>query len=474
MNNYTIKYIYDAVDRISPKVIKIKKHNISMAKAVIKNARAMDKLGNSLKKAGSKMKWFSAAAGGALFAFAKSSADLERVETAFVGILGSAEKAKNMVGELNKFTAKTPFQLEAVAGSAKKLLASKEFNPKEIPNALEMIGNMASAASTDLEGLASVYSKAAAKGKVQGEIFDMFNDRGIPVLNAMAEMYGKTKAQILEMGASGEITFKDLMTATEKMTSKGGFAFKAMILQSKTAYGVLSTVMDNVKFAFASLGDVVLDDLKAIGIKIIDVAQKFTNWAKAHPKIAKLIVIITGLLAILAPVLVVVGQLAMGFAMLSIAMLPISGTALIIAGVITALTVAFTWLYFNMDKVKNFFTNTRLGKLIKNAFDLSPLGLMIKAMQKVLDLSTKIKEKFTGSGLGKHAQKAWGNLKSDAGKAWEWAVGDIKPAMTNNGSMDGTITIQNNSGNPVESSIKGTGIAKGVGTNMVDALGGAY
>ena len=49
----------------------------------------------------------------------KSAADLETLETSFISLTGGAEQARDMVQQLNKFTAETPFQLEAVCtGSA--------------------------------------------------------------------------------------------------------------------------------------------------------------------------------------------------------------------------------------------------------------------------------------------------------------------------------------------------------------------
>ena len=54
----------------------------------------------------------------------KSAADLEALETSFISLTGGAEQAAAMMKNLNEFTAKTPFQIEAVAKSARQLIAS--------------------------------------------------------------------------------------------------------------------------------------------------------------------------------------------------------------------------------------------------------------------------------------------------------------------------------------------------------------
>ena len=54
----------------------------------------------------------------------KSAADLQTLETSFVSLTGGTEQAAKMMQQLNNFTAKTPFQIDAVAKSARQLIAS--------------------------------------------------------------------------------------------------------------------------------------------------------------------------------------------------------------------------------------------------------------------------------------------------------------------------------------------------------------
>ena len=322
--SFQVKYLYDLVDQISPSLRKIQSNVQKTGQTVksqsIKIGRNFDHIGDKMKKLAKR----SGELGKGLFlkmtlplgllggSFIKAAASMETLKTSFVGILGSAEEAAKMVDSLNEFTAKTPFQIDQVASSAKKLLASKEFTASQIPEALQMIGDLAAAADTDLQGLAAVFSKAAAKGKVQGEIFEMFNDRGIPVLAAMAEQIGVTKAEILDMGSKGQISFNDLLDATKKMTSEGGFAFQATILQSKTAAGIFSTLKDNIKLTSAAIGETFLPDLKEIAIRFIAMTQKIKEFAQENPRIFKMVLIFGALAAALPPLLITIGLMSLG------------------------------------------------------------------------------------------------------------------------------------------------------------------
>ena len=51
----------------------------------------------------------------------KSASDLETLETSFISLTGGAEEAV-LMSQLNEFTAKTPFQIDAVAKSARQLI----------------------------------------------------------------------------------------------------------------------------------------------------------------------------------------------------------------------------------------------------------------------------------------------------------------------------------------------------------------
>src|SRR5262245_16202730 len=53
----------------------------------------------------------------------EAGARLEQTQIAFETMLGSAEKAKNLLAELSKFGLKTPFQIDQLRESTKQLLA---------------------------------------------------------------------------------------------------------------------------------------------------------------------------------------------------------------------------------------------------------------------------------------------------------------------------------------------------------------
>ena len=112
-------------------------------KALGKSMRKMKNFGKNTKALGSSMTKSLTMPIAALGAAAvKSAADLEAMETSFISLTGGAKEAAEMMRNLNDFTAKTPFQIDAVAKSARQLIASGT-GINEVNDQLQFLGDIA-------------------------------------------------------------------------------------------------------------------------------------------------------------------------------------------------------------------------------------------------------------------------------------------------------------------------------------------
>ena len=98
----------------------------------------------------------------------KSASDLETLETSFISLTGGAEEAVAMMSQLNEFTAKTPFQIDAVAKSARQLIASGT-GIDEVNGQLQFLGDIAATSGSSIDEIAAIFAKVNAKGKVELE-----------------------------------------------------------------------------------------------------------------------------------------------------------------------------------------------------------------------------------------------------------------------------------------------------------------
>lgn len=260
----------------------------------------------------------------------KSAADLQTLETSFVSLTGGTEQAAKMMQQLNNFTAKTPFQIDAVAKSARQLIASGT-DVSQVNEQLQFLGDIAATSGAGIDDIAAIFSKVNAKGKVELESLNQLAERGIPIFAALAEATG-LPADKLGAGAVSVEQFNDVL---KSFSEEGGFAAGAMLRLSNTVSGKFSTALDNAKLAAASLGEQLLPFASKALDAFTNLAQKFTELDDSTKQIG---IAISGVAASFGPLLVILPKIVQGLTLLTS---PISASVLAIG----ALVAAFVYFY---------------------------------------------------------------------------------------------------------------------------------
>ena len=248
--------------------------NIQRTVKQVGQQTGLDRVGRGLRVTGRQMRVVSTealalagnlggiavAVGGLVGGFAlRAFGSIEQLEVAFTSMLGSEEAALDMVKQLTDFTAKTPFQLQGVGAAAKLLLGFGVASDDVIDN-LQFLGDIASGASVPLIDLAQIYGKTLAKGKAQTEELNQLSERGVPILQALVDLaadYGNeiSKEDVYKAAERGTITFETIEKALRRMTAEGGLFNNQMEAQSRTLFGLGSTVKDNVFLVLADVGE---------------------------------------------------------------------------------------------------------------------------------------------------------------------------------------------------------------------------
>lgn len=242
-------------------------------------------LKNALRSSKDKLKQFGAsirgimatAAKGALAAMAglavvvtKIGADFEQTAVSFRTMLGSGEKAADMLERLTKFSTRTPFKPEEIFAAAKTLLAFGA-SAREVHGIIKTIGDVSSATGKELNELAKIYGKVFVKGKMQAEELNQFSEAGVPIIKELQKQYNATAEEIFDMGSKGKLSFEDMNSALKAMTSDGGVFFNAMQAQSETFNGKISTLLGNLSELGRALSKLELPK------KLVDEANKLAK-----------------------------------------------------------------------------------------------------------------------------------------------------------------------------------------------------
>lgn len=167
----------------------------------------------------------------------------QQLEIAFSTMLKSKEKADKLMSELVDIAAKTPFDLQGVASSAKQMLAYGS-SAENVGDELVMLGNVAAGVGSQLGDLAYLYGTLRTQGRAYAVDIRQFAGRGIPIYEELAKVLGVTKDKVSELVKEGKVGFKEVEQAFKNMTSESGIYYNLMEEQSKSLTGQLSNLGD--------------------------------------------------------------------------------------------------------------------------------------------------------------------------------------------------------------------------------------
>lgn len=183
-----------------------------------------------------------------LIQFGRETMDItnkfEQAHVAFETMLGSKLKAETLQSELMELAAKTPFELMQVQDATKQFLAYG-FAAETVVKQVSMIGDIAAGVGIDkLPLITLAYGQVKAATRLMGQELNQFTQNGIPMLEELAKVTGKTPAQVKKMVEMGQIGFPLVQKALENMTGEGGRFHNMMAKQSQTLGGIYSTFKD--------------------------------------------------------------------------------------------------------------------------------------------------------------------------------------------------------------------------------------
>ena len=178
----------------------------------------------------------------------------QQLEIAFETMLGSGTKAHALMNQMAETAAKTPFDLQGVAGGAKQLLAYGESADK-VNDTLVRLGNIASGLSIPLNDIVYLYGTTMVQGRLYAQDVRQFTGRGIPLVKELAAMYGKTAEEINGMVSEGKIGFPEVEKVIKKLTDQGGQFYNLMEKQSASLTGQISNLGDAWDMALNKIGE---------------------------------------------------------------------------------------------------------------------------------------------------------------------------------------------------------------------------
>lgn len=217
----------------------------------IKRLGSLGKSGLSVLAAG--VAGVTTAMGAGIAAGVKYNASIEQYVTSFEVMTGSAEKAAEIMEELQRIGAETPFETEDIAETT-QLLMNYGFTADEAINKMQMLGDISQGSAEKMNRIATAYGQMSSAGKVSLEDVKQMIEAGFNPLQEISESTGESMASLYDRISKGTITVDEITASMQRATAEGGKYYQSMEKQSQTINGLISTLKDN---AMQLLGNVV-------------------------------------------------------------------------------------------------------------------------------------------------------------------------------------------------------------------------
>nr|DAI47210.1 MAG TPA: tail tape measure protein [Caudoviricetes sp.] len=221
--------------------------------------RVVEQSGQGIEQVFSKVQSAAAAAAGAFSAkelvrnVLEVRGQFQQLEVAFTTMLGSADKANDLMSQLVRTAATTPFDLKSVSEGAKQLLAYGT-QADEVNETLIRLGDIAAGLSIPLNDLVYLYGTTMTQGRMFTQDLRQFQGRGIPIADELAKIFGVTKDKVGELVTAGKVGAAEVQQAIENMTNAGSRFGGLMEAQSHTITGQISNIEDAIDSMFNDIG----------------------------------------------------------------------------------------------------------------------------------------------------------------------------------------------------------------------------
>lgn len=205
---------------------------------------------------------------------AKLAADAQTAQIQFEVLTGSAEKGAALFKDVERFAARTSFNLESAADASKALMAAGVSDTAVIPT-LQLLGDLAMGDAVKLGFLSKAYTDVMNKGRLQGQEIRQFSENGVGLIGALSKSLNKSTAEIRTMSEAGEISFRDMQKALLSLTGEGGRFYNMMARINTTFTGQWNSLVENVQTLGREIGTAVLPNLTSMVTAANEILQKF-------------------------------------------------------------------------------------------------------------------------------------------------------------------------------------------------------
>lgn len=207
----------------------------------------------------------------ALSAFTEPAAELENVATSLGVVMGNTEAAERLTGSLQRLATNGVVSFDELHRSARAL--SNVFQDDAvIAHYVSRLADLAAGSKIPAARLGELVARMEDMGKA--ELTDLSN-AGIPIFEALAEVMGKSRDEVVQLSQEGKISCSALLAAFEALTDAGGRYYQLNAKMSNTTQGSWDTLKASITECMAALGEPINDSIRPM-------LQELATWVQEN------------------------------------------------------------------------------------------------------------------------------------------------------------------------------------------------
>lgn len=334
----------------------------------------------------------------------KMAANIE-VAAAQLGVFtGSTESAKNLLLDMQKFSAVSLIPVENLTQGAALMLRYGQ-DAQGAAASAKQLAVLAAGSSEEFEKLSLAFAQVASAGRLQGEEMRQFKNTAFNPLREIAERTGESMEDVKKRMEAGEISFAEVAKSLAAATGQGGRFHGLLEAISNTLTGQLKKALATFKMAILPIGEEMLSPLTKLFRAINGIIPAFAQLVKEHLRFVKIAMFVG---AVIAASVVAFAALGISLQAIGIAASGFAATFGLISSVVAALVsplglIGATAAYVAYE----FFTMTEAGRSMVAALS----GWFGELYQVATDTFTGIAEALSAGDIQLAANILWLGLK---------------------------------------------------------------
>ncbi|MDR6564685.1 MULTISPECIES: tape measure protein [unclassified Arcicella] len=183
----------------------------------------------------------------------KVRGEFQALEGSLKVMLGSKEKADELMAQVADLAAKTPLSLTQVGESA-KLMVAYGFSTDTVIGHLQMLGDVAHGVNMPIEDLVNTFGAIRTNGVASLSDIEGMAGKGIPIFEVLGNVLNTNRDGVEKMVEASKVGLPQIELAFQSMTSTGGMFSGVMKEQAKSVDALMTNLEESINRVYNEIG----------------------------------------------------------------------------------------------------------------------------------------------------------------------------------------------------------------------------